>query len=171
MLHIAAAIGDQPRRVPLQRPDVRSIGERKQWQPSGVRRFPCSRTDRAQHGGRGDTQLGQPPHDLFKLQPFIVTLGGMLLFRGMSQTIAEGGTLSLGGSELLRLANEGLLLVGGEPLLPYPLLIFLAAVVDALTAAGGDVTRGLLVVLLVGAGCTVVGHTAAILSSGRLRAV
>ena len=30
-----------------------------------------------------------------KLQPFIVTLGGMLLFRGVSQTIAEGGTLSL----------------------------------------------------------------------------
>ncbi len=66
-----------------------------------------------------------------KLQPFIVTLGGMLLFRGMSQTIAEGGTLSLGGSELLRLANEGLLLVGGEPLLPYPLLIFLAVIAVA----------------------------------------
>ena len=63
-----------------------------------------------------------------KLQPFIVTLGGMLLFRGMSQTIAEGGTLSLGGSPLLDLANEGMLHVGGEPLLPYPLLIFLAVV-------------------------------------------
>lgn len=63
-----------------------------------------------------------------KLQPFIVTLGGMLLFRGMSQTIAEGGTLSLGGSSLLRLANEGLLHVNGEPLLPYPLLIFLLVI-------------------------------------------
>jgi ribose transport system permease protein len=66
-----------------------------------------------------------------KLQPFIVTLGGMLLFRGMSQTIAEGGTLSLGGSPLLELANAGVLLYDGEPLLPYPLLIFLGVVAVA----------------------------------------
>lgn len=63
-----------------------------------------------------------------KLQPFIVTLGGMLLFRGMSQTIAEGGTLSLGGSPLLSLANDGLLKIEGEPLLPYPLLLFLGVI-------------------------------------------
>ena len=63
-----------------------------------------------------------------KLQPFIVTLGGMLLFRGMSQTIAEGGTLSLGGSPLLDLANGGLVKVGEEPLLPYPLLMFLGVI-------------------------------------------
>ena len=31
-----------------------------------------------------------------KLQPFIVTLGGMLLIRGVSQTIVQGGTLSMG---------------------------------------------------------------------------
>src|SRR5205823_9433228 len=30
------------------------------------------------------------------LQPFIVTLGGMLLLRGVSQTIVKGGTLSFG---------------------------------------------------------------------------
>ncbi|HVZ31774.1 MAG TPA: ABC transporter permease [Polyangiaceae bacterium] len=60
------------------------------------------------------------------LQPFIVTLGGMLLLRGVSQTIVQGGTLSLGGSPLLRLANDGILSVGGDPLLPYPLLIFAA---------------------------------------------
>jgi ribose transport system permease protein len=59
-----------------------------------------------------------------RLQPFIVTLGGMLLLRGVSQTIVEGGTLSLGASPLLRLANGGLLPVAGEPLVPYPLLIF-----------------------------------------------
>ncbi len=59
-----------------------------------------------------------------ELQPFIVTLGGMLLIRGMSQTIVEGGTLSLGGSPLLQLANGGFLDIGGHPLLPYPLLIF-----------------------------------------------
>jgi ribose transport system permease protein len=63
-----------------------------------------------------------------KLQPFIVTLGGMLLFRGVSQTIAEGGTLSLGGSPLLDLANKGILPVDGEPLMPYPLIIFLGVI-------------------------------------------
>jgi ribose transport system permease protein len=63
-----------------------------------------------------------------KLQPFIVTLGGMLLFRGVSQTIAEGGTLSLGGSPLLDLANGGFLKVGGEPLLPFPLVMFLVVI-------------------------------------------
>ncbi|MES1204353.1 MAG: ABC transporter permease [Pseudomonadota bacterium] len=61
-----------------------------------------------------------------KLQPFIVTLGGMLLVRGVSQTIVEGGTLSLGTSPLLALANGGLIQVGGDPLVPYPLLMFVA---------------------------------------------
>jgi ribose transport system permease protein len=42
------------------------------------------------------------------LQPFIVTLGGMLLIRGVSQTIAEGGTLSFGASKFRSLANGGL---------------------------------------------------------------
>jgi ribose transport system permease protein len=63
-----------------------------------------------------------------KLQPFIVTLGGMLLIRGISQTIAEGGTLSLAGSSLLDLANGGWLKVNGDALLPYPFLMFLAVV-------------------------------------------
>jgi ribose transport system permease protein len=63
-----------------------------------------------------------------RLQPFIVTLGGMLLIRGLSQTIVEGGTLSLGGSPLLGLANGGVLELGGEPLLPYPLLVFLVVI-------------------------------------------
>jgi ribose transport system permease protein len=67
-----------------------------------------------------------------RLQPFIVTLGGMLLLRGLSQTIVEGGTLSLGGSPLLDLANGGVLDVAvGEPLLPYPLLIFVAVIAVA----------------------------------------
>jgi ribose transport system permease protein len=55
----------------------------------------------------------------------------MLLFRGVSQTIVEGGTLSLGGSPLLDLANGGWLNVSGEPLLPYPLLIFLVVIAIA----------------------------------------
>jgi len=62
------------------------------------------------------------------LQPFIVTLGGMLLIRGLSQTIVQGGTLSLGESPLLGIASGGVLTVGGEPLIPYPLLIFLGVV-------------------------------------------
>jgi ribose transport system permease protein len=65
------------------------------------------------------------------LQPFIVTLAGMLLIRGVSQTIVEGGTLSLGSSPLLRLANGGLLMHNGDPLLPYPLLIFFGVVAIA----------------------------------------
>ena len=65
------------------------------------------------------------------LQPFIVTLGGMLLVRGLSQTIVEGGTLSLGGSPLLRIASGGFLEVGGEPLIPYPLLIFAGVIAIA----------------------------------------
>lgn len=66
-----------------------------------------------------------------KLQPFIVTLGGMLFIRGISQTVVEGGTLSLGGSPLLELANGGVLRSAGEPLIPYPLLIFIAALAAA----------------------------------------
>ncbi|HXJ23987.1 MAG TPA: ABC transporter permease [Polyangia bacterium] len=63
-----------------------------------------------------------------QLQPFIVTLAGMLLIRGVSQTIVQGGTLSLGSSPLLGLANGGLFKVNGDPLLPYPLLIFLGVI-------------------------------------------
>jgi ribose transport system permease protein len=61
-----------------------------------------------------------------KLQPFIVTLGGMLLLRGVSQTVVEGGVISMGQSKLLDLSNGGLFRVGNDPLIPYPLLIFLA---------------------------------------------
>jgi ribose transport system permease protein len=62
------------------------------------------------------------------LQPFIVTLGGMLLLRGISQTIVKGGTLSLGGSPLLNLSNGGLFRYRGDPLIPYPLIIFLVVI-------------------------------------------
>lgn len=60
-----------------------------------------------------------------KLQPFIVTLGGMLLLRGVSQTVVEGGVISMGKSSLLDLASGGLFHVGNDPLVPYPFLIFL----------------------------------------------
>jgi ribose transport system permease protein len=42
------------------------------------------------------------------LQSFIVTLGGMLLLRGVSQTIVKGGTLSFGRSAFREFANSGL---------------------------------------------------------------
>ncbi len=66
-----------------------------------------------------------------KLQPFIVTLGGMLLLRGVSQTICEGGTLSFGNSPLLGLSNGGFFEVDGDPLVPYPFVIFLVVVAAA----------------------------------------
>jgi ribose transport system permease protein len=62
------------------------------------------------------------------LQPFIVTLAGMLLIRGVAQTIVQGGTLSLGTSPILKLANGGLFMVGGDPLVPWPLVIFLGVI-------------------------------------------
>jgi ribose transport system permease protein len=58
------------------------------------------------------------------LQPFIVTLGGMLLLRGVSQTIVEGGVISMGTSPLLNLSSGGLLHIGRDPLIGWPLVIF-----------------------------------------------
>jgi len=66
------------------------------------------------------------------LQPFIVTLGGMLLIRGISQTIVHGGTLSIGNdSPLLSLSNGGLFMVHGDPLVPYSVIILLLVVIVA----------------------------------------
>jgi ribose transport system permease protein len=68
----------------------------------------------------------------FGLQPFIVTLGGMLLLRGVSQTIVKGGTLSLSKSPIRNLVQEGYFYLDDKtPLLPYPLLIFLGVAVVA----------------------------------------
>lgn len=61
-----------------------------------------------------------------QLQPFIVTLGGMLLLRGISQTLCNGGTISLGTSSFRNLADGGFIPVGHAYLLPYPVLIFIA---------------------------------------------
>lgn len=58
------------------------------------------------------------------LQPFIVTLGGMLGIRGISQTIVDGAVISMGDSPILDLANGGLIDLGGDPLIPFPLVIF-----------------------------------------------
>jgi ribose transport system permease protein len=58
-----------------------------------------------------------------KLQPFIVTLGGMLLLRGVSQAICNGGTISLGDAPFRDLADHGLIRFGHSYLLSYPVLI------------------------------------------------
>lgn len=63
------------------------------------------------------------------LQPFIVTLGGMLFLRGVSQTICHGGTISFGDSPFRNLADEGFRL--GGLLIQYPIVIFLIVAVLA----------------------------------------
>jgi ribose transport system permease protein len=68
---------------------------------------------------------------LLGLQPFIVTLGGMLLLRGVSQTICHGGTISFGASRFRDLADSGFFQVGNACLLPYPIVIFLVVVLLA----------------------------------------
>jgi ribose transport system permease protein len=66
------------------------------------------------------------------LQSFIVTLGGMLLLRGVSQTIVRGGTLSLGDIPLVKLSNGGLFGTPDNALIPYPFLIFVAVILIAI---------------------------------------
>lgn len=87
-----------------------------------------------------------------KLQPFIVTLGTMLLLRGISQVIVKGGNISLGKLPLRLLGSDGLLYMttlkdvshfslfrpedaaGGlqaVPLLPWPILIFIVVLIVA----------------------------------------
>lgn len=68
---------------------------------------------------------------MLDLQSFIVTLGGMLAIRGVSQTIVEGGTLSFGDLPFRNFSDSGLFIVHGDPLLSYPLLIFFLVVIVA----------------------------------------
>ena len=49
-----------------------------------------------------------------KLQPFIVTLGGMLLLKGLAQVIVEGGTISVTSDALKTFGKAGLLYVPVE---------------------------------------------------------
>jgi ribose transport system permease protein len=60
-----------------------------------------------------------------KLQPFIVSLGFMLVLRGVSQTIVEGGVISLNNDSPLKdLASGGLLHIGRDALIGWPTVIF-----------------------------------------------
>ncbi|HLX63675.1 MAG TPA: ABC transporter permease [Planctomycetota bacterium] len=64
------------------------------------------------------------------LQPFIVTLAGMLIIRGVSQTITQGGNISFGATSFPDLANEGIHL-GPSLTLTYPVFIFLGVALVA----------------------------------------
>ncbi|MDQ3421537.1 MAG: ABC transporter permease [Acidobacteriota bacterium] len=60
----------------------------------------------------------------------------MLLIRGVAQTIVRGGSLSVslieaGDGYFRDLSDSGLLHVGGDPLISYPVLIFLIVIVLA----------------------------------------
>lgn len=63
------------------------------------------------------------------LQPFIVTLGGMLTVRGIAQIITHGGTIGLGSSSFINLAENGFFNYKTYPLVPYITLIFLCVAV------------------------------------------
>ena len=65
------------------------------------------------------------------LQPFIVTLGGMLLFRGIAQVITRGGTLSFGDSALPGNMEASLITYHGWTILSTPLLVFLIVMIGA----------------------------------------
>ena len=79
------------------------------------------------------------------LQPFIVTLGFMLLLRGVSQTIVSGGNITITDTivranevvtypsltRFMDLVNEGLVYVGGKPLITWPVVICLAVIAVA----------------------------------------
>ena len=68
------------------------------------------------------------------LQPFIVTLGGMLAIRGVAQTITQGGTISFGLHPFRGLGDEGIPIPGfGDSTLviPYPVLIFAVVAIAA----------------------------------------
>src|SRR5215216_6740419 len=59
-----------------------------------------------------------------KLQPFIVSLGFMLVLRGVSQTIVEGGVISLNNDSPLKdLASSGLVHMGRDALIGWPTVI------------------------------------------------
>ncbi len=63
------------------------------------------------------------------LQPFIVTLGGLMWIRGIAKVIIHGRTISFGGSGFSSLANHGVLYLGHhEAILSFPFLAFIAAV-------------------------------------------
>lgn len=65
------------------------------------------------------------------LQPFIVTLGGMLVFKGIARVLTNNGTLSFGDSPLPAAMERTLLRVGDWTILSTPTLILIIVVILA----------------------------------------
>jgi ribose transport system permease protein len=65
------------------------------------------------------------------LQSFIVTLGGMLLIRGVSQTIVKGGNILIDDPDFRDFVYRGLFEVHRQPVLLYTVLVFAAVIVVA----------------------------------------
>lgn len=63
------------------------------------------------------------------LQPFIVTLGGMLLVRGVSQVFTDGGNISFGNHAFRDLSDHGLNL--GIFIVPWPVIMFIGVALVA----------------------------------------
>ena len=63
------------------------------------------------------------------LQPFIVTLGGMLLVRGVSQVFTDGGNISFGNHAFRDLSDHGLNL--GLFVVPWPVIMFIGVALVA----------------------------------------
>ena len=63
------------------------------------------------------------------LQPFIVTLGGMLLVRGVSQVFTDGGNISFGNHAFRDLSDHGLNL--GLFIVPWPVIMFIGVALAA----------------------------------------
>jgi ribose transport system permease protein len=63
----------------------------------------------------------------FDLQPFIVTLGFMLLIRGVSEVICGGGVISLGDSPLRDLAFSGPFNLNNSFFVDHPVRTYIAA--------------------------------------------
>jgi ribose transport system permease protein len=66
---------------------------------------------------------------MLNLQPFIVTLAGMMIFRGISQTICQSGTLSITNDSLQHLANGGFFIQNGSALISWPVVMFAIVIV------------------------------------------
>ncbi len=64
------------------------------------------------------------------LQPFIVTLCGLLLFQGIAQVLTGGGTMTFGVSNFKEL-GKGSLHLGAWLNIPYPVLVFVAVALVA----------------------------------------
>jgi ribose transport system permease protein len=65
------------------------------------------------------------------LQPFIVTLGFMLLLRGVSQTIAKGGNIYMNVPAFRQFVRQGIFEMNGQPVIGWPIVMLLGIAIIA----------------------------------------